>query len=75
MRRPINWIVVCLSLLFMVMGTAAPRRDPDRPSRDVRSGVIDELGRTRMVRSAVELEGLQRGQVPSDFAQPARAVF
>jgi hypothetical protein len=58
MRRPINWIVVCLSLLFLAAGTRGPRSEHRNSPRDAIITVIDEFGIPRTLRSAPELEGL-----------------
>jgi hypothetical protein len=61
MRRPLNWIVVCISLLFLVVGTSAPPPDHRNSPGDAVITVIDEFGIPRTLRSAPELEGLGRG--------------
>ena len=60
MRRPINWIVVCISLLFLAAGTAAPPPQQRNAPRDAIITVIDEFGIPRTLRSAPELEGVGR---------------
>jgi hypothetical protein len=69
MRRPIDWIVVCVSLLCLAAGTLA--RPPDPARKDAIITVIDEFGIPRTLRSAPELEGLGQGAL----ARPLPAAY
>ena len=72
MRRPIDWIVVCISLLFLAVGRPARPPESAHGPPDSIVTVIDEFGIPRTMRSAPELDGLGRGALATPLPSNRR---